>query len=434
MKLILKLVSLILISWILYSCAKNIKINEPIVEIYSPVFKQQYLLPDTVYVSFRVEHNKPVEYIRISIDDKNIIPVSNQEFLYPEGNNYEGDLYLPVSLLAEDISIPPYYFHVVVSDFSEINHTYREISLLNKEIKYNGCFLIGKSGINMLNINYFDHKFQQKLTTSTNGNYSGSGISANANMIYLITNTPDLVRAISCDKVNIIWSKEPQLPYPEFNSVLVENKLTYFSTAIGRIIGLTNDEGIQIFTTPVLPDSIPINICSTTDYLVSDFSLRKSNSKAWVSFYKKTGNKFQVFPTNYETVSMYGGNNNNLITLFCNKNSIGSIIQYDIVHNNIETKLELNNIEIHRTCEIDENNFLFSSNGELFQFNKDNQSYVKIKDVDDTIVDLKFDNLNDRLFVLHPNRVDIYSYTGFTKITTIESTNLLKGIELKFGY
>lgn len=434
MKIILKLASLILTIWILNSCSKNPKINEPIVKIYSPENNQQFLLPDTIPVSFRVEHDKQIEYIRISIDDNNLIPVSGQDFIYPKSETYEGNINLPVGVLPEDNSLPPYYIHIAVSDFSQITHTYLEINLINKEMNYEGCFLIGRPGIDIIEINYFDENYQSGLSTSINGNYSGSDISATVNMLYLITSIPDLARAFSCKSGDLIWTKEPQLPYPEFNNIHIRENVIYFSTAIGRIVGLTLNDGIQVFTTPVLPDSIPYNICSTSDYLFSDFSLRNSDSKVWVSFFKSTGNKFQLFQTNYETVSMYGQKNENLTTIFCNKNSIGSIIQFNVDENNIETQLELTSTEIHQTCKIDETDFLFSSNNQLFHFNSQNQSYEKVKDADYEILHIKFDELNNRLFILHANRVDIYSYSGITKIATIESTNLLLGIELKYGY
>lgn len=434
MKLILKTAILIFTIWMLNSCSKDIKINEPVVEVFSPQYKQAFLLPDTVYVSFRVEHDKPIEYIRVSIADKNMIPVSNQEFLYPESNNYKGDIYLPVGALPEDNNLPPYYLRITVSDFSQITHTNLELNLTNKEMKYKGCFLISRYGIDVLKINYFDDNYQLMLSTSTNGNYLGSDISANANMLYLITAIPDLARAFNCDSGDIIWSKEPQLPYPEFNSILVSNNIIYFSTEIGRIIGLTLNDGLQIFTTPVLSDSIPNNICTTAEYLVSDFSLRNSYSKVLVSFYKETGNKFQLFPTNYETVSMYGMKNENLVTVFCNKNSNGAIYQYDVDDNNIETQLGLTNIEIHHTCKIDDNNFLFSSDNKLFNFNIQDWAYMKITDTDNNIIDIKFDGLNNHLFVLTEYNVDVFTYPGLNKITSIESINSLAGVELKFGF
>ncbi len=434
MKIFRKLTLLILLVTILNSCTKNVEVNEPIVVINSPEYNQQYLLPDTIYVNYKVEHNKPIEYIRVSIDDKNITPISNQKFLYPDSNIYEGSVYLKVSTLPQNSNTSPYYLHIVVSDFSQVTHTYLEIKLLNKEMKYKGCFLLSKAGVETINIDFFDDKYQSDIVSLIHGNYSGSAISSTSNLLYVTTNIPELARAIDCDDLNLRWTKEPQLPYPEFNRILADNNIIYLSTAIGRIIGLNSQDGVQIFTTPVLPDSIPINICTTADYLFSDFILRNANLKVWVSFYKPTGSKFQVFPTNYETISTYGIKDDNHVLIYCNNNSVGNIIQFNIEKNRIETQVELSNIEIQHTCQIDENNFLFSSNYDLFIFNKEEQSYTKIAIIDDIITGLKFDKLNDRLFVLHPYKADIYSFTVFTKIKTIQSTNLLLGVELKYGY
>lgn len=434
MNIFRKLTLLILLVTILISCTKNVDVNEPIVKIYSPQYNQQYLLPDTIYVNFKVEHNKPIEYIRVSIDDKNITPISNQEFSYPDSNIYEDSINLKVNAIPQTSNTSPYYLHIVVSDYSQVTHTYREIRLLNKDMKYKGFFLLSKASVETINIELIDDKYQSEINSVVNGNYSGSAISSTSNLLYLTTNTPELVRAFDSEDLDLRWTKEPQLPYPEFNSILADNNIIYLSTAIGRVIGLNSQDGIQIFTTPVLPDTIPINICTTAGYLFSDFMLRNSNSKVWVSFYKSSGNKFQVFPADFETISIYNTKYDHKVLIFCNNNSVGNIIEFDIEKNKIEAQVEISNIEIQHTCQIDENNFMFSSDYDLFFFTKEEQSYSKIAKIDDIITGLKFDKLNDRLFVLHPYKADIYSFTGFTKIKTIESTNLLHGVELKYGY
>lgn len=431
---IIKISSLILLTLILASCSKDGKVNDPVVEITAPGHKQLFLLPGNVSVSFNVKHDRPIEYIRVSVVNKNMTSVSDHDFLYPESNEYHGDVDLPLSTLPEAISLPPYYVHVVVSDFSEINHTYLEIELMNGKLKYKGCFLIERPGIDMLNINYFNAQHQKGFSTGASGNYSGSGISANADMLYLITGTPHLARAFHCENGELAWTKDPQLPYPEFNRVLAYNNIVYFSTGIGRIIGLTGDEGTQVFTTPVLPDSIPVNMCTTANYLVADFKSRNSNSKLWVTFYKQTGSKCHVFPTNYETIALHGLEHGNKLVAFCNDGSTGQIITFDAENNIIENKVTINNNVIQQSCKIGENDFLFSTDNKIFRFNGQDQSYAKITETTEIIVDMKFDHADSRLFVVHPNKAVILSYPGLNEITTIETPCSLKGVELKFGH
>jgi hypothetical protein len=429
-----KLTLLILLVTIINSCTKNVDVTEPIVEIYSPQYNQQFLLPDTISIDYKVEHNKSIEYIRVSIDDKNITPISNQEFSYPDSKIYEGSTHLQVSTLPQNSNTSPYYVHIVVSDYSQVTHTYLEIKLLNQDMKYKGFFLVSKAGVETINIKLFDDKYQSEINSIIQGNYSGSAISSTSNLLYLITNTPELTSAFDGDELDLRWTKEPQLPYPEFNSILADNNIIYLSTAIGRIIGLNSHDGVQIFTTPVLPDTIPINICTTADYLFSDFTLRNGNSKVWVSFYKPTGIKFQVFPVDCETISIYKTKYDNKVLIFCNNNSVGSIVEFDVEKNKIDAKVELSNLEIQHTCQIDENSFLFSNNTDIFFFNTEEQSYSMIAKIDDIITDLKFDKLNNRLIVLHTYKADIYSFTALSKIKTIQSANMLLGAELKYGY
>ena len=71
--------ALIFLAWMLGSCNKDEKVSEPVVEIFNPEYQQQFLLPDTIDVRFSVNHNKPIEYIRISIVNYNMIPISDQK-------------------------------------------------------------------------------------------------------------------------------------------------------------------------------------------------------------------------------------------------------------------------------------------------------------------------------------------------------------------
>ena len=131
---------------------------------------------------------------------------------------------------------------------------------------------------------------------------------------------------------------------------------------------------------------------------------------------------------------MYGFESDNIITVFCNDNSSGNIIRYNIIDNFIEENITVVNYNIQQTCKIDENNFLFSSDKAIFHFNWLNKSYVKVVDMIDIIVDIKFDIVNNRLFVIQPDKALIFQYPGLDNITTIESSFSLKGAELRYGY
>ncbi len=212
------------------------------------------------------------------------------------------------------------------------------------------------------------------------------------------------------------------------------NNITYVSTEIGRIIGLAHETGNQIFTTPVLTDSVPFNICLTKDYLISDIRLRNSNSKAWVVYYKQTGAKHEVTTTNFETTKLYGDSKSNTMIAFCNINNVGEIITYNATNGSIENRLKADNIKINQSCKIDEYNFIFSSNKLLFHVDIQNNTMNQIAVADDDILDIEFDIINNKIILVYSNKAEVLSYPSLTITKTIESDNELNGIELLYTH
>ncbi|MFK5855030.1 MAG: hypothetical protein QM503_02790 [Bacteroidota bacterium] len=427
-------IALLLISCVTSSCTKQHVANEPKVVITKPGYQEVFFVPNIINVSYSVEHESAIEYIRVSIDNKDLTSVSDQYFYYPHSNSYEGDIDIPIDIIPNIIALPPYYVHIVVSDFSNINHTYFEIDLNNKQLEYKGCFLIGKHNINALSINYYNSTFDKEFAFEITGNYIDSDVYTDSKMIYIATTTPDKTRAFEWADGKLAWTKEPQLPYPEFNKITIDNSIVYLSTEIGRILGLSDMDGAQVFNTPVLRDSIPINICVTEDYVFSDYRFRNSGSKFWASFYKQTGSKYQIFPTGIETVDLYNLENANNIIAFCNEGLTGQIITFNVGSNAIESNIILNNIEITKSCKIDKNNFLFTSNKTIYHLNLQTNLTSIIAIADDTIVDMKFNNIYNQVNIAYPNKVEILSYPEFNSLKSIDIPYPIHGIELLYDY
>jgi hypothetical protein len=434
MNISLKILVSLLILIILSACAKEKSNDEPVVNIYKPEFKEAFLLPNIISIGFSVEHTKPLEYLRISIDNSDLVAISEQYFLYPESNYYKGDIEVDVGIIPNEMLSTNYYVHIAVSDFNEVNHTYLEIDLANTNSDFKGCFIIGKHQIDRLNIDFYNSMFEKEYTFEINGNYSDSDISEKSNMLVVATSTPDNVRGFDCANGELKWKIDPQLPYPEFNKVVADNNLVYLSTEIGRIMGVTSDEGSQIYNTTILRDSIPLNICVTNDYIIADYRLRNSNSKLWASFYKNTGSKFNVTTTNIETIDLYGYAAENKMVAFCSNNSSGEIITFDISTNNIENRTIINNTEIVNSCKIDNNNYLFSSSRSLYHFDWQNKSVTYITELEDDIIDLKYDFVYKKVFIAHTDRLVIYTYPELIYSNTIEIPYFINAVELLYGY
>lgn len=434
MRSYVKIVSVLFLFSLFDSCSKEKKVISPVIEIISPEYNQIFLLPDTINVNLTVTHTARIEYIRISIDNKNLTPLSEQSFIYPIGTTYQGNVQLELNIIPDIIMKLPYYVHIVVSDFYQLHHYYLEIELKNSDKFFKGFFLIDESSINRLTINHYDSLAEKMFDTIINGDFIDSDISSSSELLYINTTTPDLSRSFNVENGNLEWTQMPQLPYPEFTGITVDDNMIYLSTAIGRIIGLTTNDGLQVFTTLVLPDTIPNNVCVTNKYLLADFTLRHSQKQVWVSYYKQTGSKYQVFPTDYETENMYYNDVSDKMILFCNKQNTGQVITFDI-----ETNLTLGepiifDNNINYSCRIDNDKYLFSSEKSIYLFNYSYSSFVKVYQTNQDIVDLDFDDLSNKVFIVQSQKLEIISYPDFNYITSVDSENILKSIELLYGY
>jgi len=432
--IVLSFITLFTMLFTLSSCKKPTNYKEPEVEIITPYNNQSFTLPGIVNIHFVVKHDSPIEYIRVSIDNKSIIAVSENYYFDSIGNVFEGNIGIPVGILSEHYMKPPFYVHIAVSDYNELNHTYLKIDLNNSELEYSGLFVVHKHAINELGVDYYNQQFNKKYTFNTDGNFKSASISSSAKLLYVASTIPDKVVAFSCIDGEKLWIKEPQLPYPEFNTLTVNDNKVYASTEIGRVIGLNGDVGTQVFSTEILRDTIPYNVCFTKDYLIANFRLRNSSSKVWVSFYKETGKKYRVKTTNFETVDIYEIKNENSTVMFCNSGSSGQIIKFNVESNSIERIISIDDIEIDNSFMIDKSSFLFSSNNCLYHFMWESEKITKIFEFSYSIVDIEYNKVDNELLIAFYDKVLVFSYPDMNLVKSVGNYDLIEDIEARYSY
>lgn len=433
MKTTLKIIIIFVILVFIVSCAKEKEITSVDIVIYSPELNEIIQLPDTVSVQFDVTLDKPIEYIRISIDNKDLTPLSKREFIYPEGNSYAGDVNMPIDILPSQVKHPPFTVHFAISDFNKVHHYYMVIELINKEITFKGALFIESKPLNKLDLRFFDAEQQNIRSMNIDGNHSVSAASPYQEISFVATTVPFLVTAINLTTEENIWYKEPQLPYPKTTGLAAYDNIIYISSEIGRVIGLTIQDGSQVFTTLVKKDTIPQNIAITEKYVFTNCNLRNSNNKVWTSYYKETGSSYLTYPTEFETVEMFAKNDNKVI-IFGNSDSTGRITLFDVELNTIEDSWSIENLIINNVCKVDLSTYLFSCGNKIYTYNTDYQNHEFVYIMDNIIVDLQYEILSKTIYAGTIYRTDLISFLENTLQTSINSSNELNAIKLIYGY
>ncbi len=416
-----------------YSCSKDQNPEAPTVEIYNPIINETVYLPDTILVEYYVSQSRPISHIKISVDNGNNIPITRSMYEYPTENNHSGIVEISIDKLSAATTNPPYYVHIAIGDFSTENHYYQEIKLQNKETKFIGFATIDEKPINIVEIKFHNTDYDIYKTTEVNGIFSGSTKSNFLDQVYISTKLPELVTAFEINTGQPMWNKEPQLPYPEFTGLNSADEKLYISTAIGRIIGVSEKDGSTIFTTPVLKDTIPRNTISTDNYIFADFTLRTSNRKVWASFYKPTGIKYLWYPTVYNTIKIFPSTNDRAI-IFTNEGGLGQAVLFDLESNIIETILATFNHKVDIVCEINVDQYLISDNNVIHRFNLSDQSTNWVYETTDSIIGIEYETITGNVMVIMAERVKVLSYPNFNAINEIHGFNNLKSIELLYDY
>jgi hypothetical protein len=419
----------------LLACTKDKGNNSPGIDIVSPEYKELFVLPDSISVSFNVNSPTSIEFIRINIDNKNLTPLSKNVFIYPDTNSYSNEVTISLDILPESIKLPPYYVHIAVSDYSKLHHEYLEIELKNSNLEFKGLIIIEDYSIDRMAIKLLDENLQVQHINEVDGRYAGSSISLETGLLYITSSTPELLRSFNTIDLDLEWAKNPQLPYPEYTGIVVENDMVYISSSVGRITGYKGSNGLQVFTTKVMPDTIPNNTSITKNYIVADYKLRNSSIiSGWVTYYKITGEKLFVHPNEYSTVAMDFNTEINKVVIFCNDENNGYAITFDPETNTILKSTQISEIKISCMCKISNNEYLFSALNTVYTFNYNSDIITKLYDANNTITDLKYDNISDNLYVISPNEIKVFNYPNLDILTTIESENLIKKVEIMHGY
>lgn len=414
-------------------CSKDSDPASVEIIVTNPQINSKIQAPDTIKVEFQVTLNKPIEYIRVSIDNNNMIPLTKREFIYPETNSFSGSVQLILDILTNQVKAPPYNLHIAVSDYNEIHHHYTEVDINNSEIIFKGPVLISTKPVNTIVLNIYNSSLIEKEEMSIDGNFLLSESSTSDDMLFIATKVPELVTSIDPVKGEIIWKKDPQLPYPETTGLTAFENNLYISTSIGRVLGVSVHDATTNFLTQVKPDTIPNNVAVTEDYVFTDCGRRSSNNKIWISYYRSTGSYYLRYPNDLNTMNLFSLNNNRILIFANNSSSRGNVVHFDIESNEIQNNF-LSNIRFDKVCQVDNSEYLISENNRVYHYDSYSNNITAVYTSSDSIVDLKYEYITKSIIVSNSDKAIFISFPNYNQTAILPVSTNLVSTELIYGY
>ena len=415
------------------SCNKTVTYSPPTIDIVSPLENSFFQLPGFIEVQVYVASNHKLSYVRISLDNEQLTPISTSKFFYPDSNlvviNYDFQLdQIPHGQSG------PFYLHIAVDDGIEINHEFREVKLNNADMVYKGFYLFSQPMPNRIQIDYYDTDARNQYFEMLDGDYVDSDVSAKQDMVYISTNKPSALFAFEFNDQNLQWAKEPLNPYPEFLDLLHAGSSLYSATGNGQVSNLSDVSGFVKVITPVLPDSVPAKIGVCEDFFIGDFWVRNKPGRSWVVFYKITGQIFHRHSSDIQVIDFYPIGQSNGFSVLGNKDAKGIYLKYLVEEKLISDSFVFADGEISNTYKMNENEFLVAIDRHLYVFNVTDKSTKVIHEFSSEIVAINFDPINNNLFVVLENTLEIFSYPSMIELNAIHTQHSIKGLELRFAY
>jgi hypothetical protein len=387
------------------SCTKEADKTIPEITIYSPDENQEFNVYDTIKVSAKIEHQNILTSIKVVLVDEEFIPVLPPVNKFPDQTVYNLNVDYPIN----DIQIEDgeYYIQIRAEDGLEFKNKYRKIHINGIPRELEKIIVIVQKSSMKLGIMAIDMQNNLSVLFDVEGDYADSETDSKNRLLYLAGMNQINIVARNLDTYETLWQKELMPPLPAHSpGCLCFDEILYASYDSYFIYGYRYN-GLLIFNAIVEEKKSPSRIAKINDFLLADLQSKSGGITYLATYYIVTGAEKQRIATSYKVVDYFGSIENNVL-IFANENDAGIIKQYDPFQN---TQTTIKNVPGKIICSVKltESDYVIGTEDKILLFNL-NQS-VFTNTLPGTIaLRLKFDPLNQKIYVVGLNRIDIVNY------------------------
>ena len=425
---------ILLLSVGIFSCRKKDKSFVTNVELINPEVNTLIRLPDTIQVKFKVESEKDVEFVSISIVNSNYIPLFGTYYVDAPISGETIEKAIPLKAL-QNTNEAPYYILIAVNYKEDDKwNSYFEIQLANKPINYQGFYLFSRPFISQTAIDFYDQNLEKTSFIQTDGEYVDSDISSFYGKLFLLTHTPAKLKAYSVEEQQLVWEALPQFPHPEYTTIEMETNRVYAAMENGQIVGYSEINGQQQLITERLVDSFPEKISIIENYIIAAYQSRNNGNRTLVTFYKLTGHKKHRRSIDFEVVSFIKTEEPDRLFIFGNRDQNGIVSIFNAQDNSFEDTHQFDVGKIGAVCKVEDEDFIISVENKLYSYNWPQKNLALLMEFEDIPFKIEYEHLSGRIIVLFSNRLIVYQFPGMIVISNLEMENTLKGLQFFYQF
>jgi len=412
-------------------CKKPEKATPVAITFIAPEASSIFQVPDTILVKFNIESKSPIHYVRVSIDNEDLIPVSPQLFIYPVDSMRHFEIPVPVGALSAFDSMN-YYVHLVVENDQKTTHEFMEIKLSNKPFAYKGFSVVTEEDGNKSRIYFYDEYMTETAQLSVIGKITHAVTARESDLLILTTAIPEILSAYSYSDLKLQWSRDPQLPYPEFTFIRDHSPLLYFGNGAGQVISTYSSTGLEVYNTPIFSSYYPTHLVANTTKLVIAYKSRTGLSSMLNTCYRTTGALQHQYLIDFELVFGLQSGESETVVLFGNINNSGRMLNFDPDENQLISTHVFDFGSISQVVPIGDITFLIHSASGLFQVDSETGIATQINFSVNEIEDMAWEQEKGRLFIAAGNEVLLLSYPDLDLINKLTFNNKVLKITTRY--
>ncbi len=395
-----------------FACKKDSTVPFMQVTFTAPVESEVFAVPDTIWVKFHINSEQPIQNLRISIDNEQLIPLSPKVYLTPDDTTQHFNIPLVVDDLQGNASMKA-YVNLLVNDGSQEDHWFLEIGLTSRPVTYKGMAVITKSqGVHSQAFFYDENGVETGQLTWQGTTTAALSVMA-SDLLIATTHNPDNLLAIRFEDQEWEWTKQAPLPYPEFTCLSYTYPYLYYGEGTGRIVSAFAGTGLQHNETLVFENYFSTAVTVKSDNIVFSQQSRNGETGKITTCYTATGALKYHYLTDFVAVYAEKSFSDESVILIGNKGNTGNILVFAPDLNQVVNSFEFNIGMIEKAISIDGIQFLILTKKKVFLLDLSSEIFTPKYETTVDLAGITFDAMTQQIFLSIGNEVHVLTYPSF---------------------
>jgi hypothetical protein len=426
------LICVVLLSGI--SCKKEKDETGPVVTFNTPFDNQYFNVYDQIQVSADITDETAITSVTLSLVNSNYIPVNSSMSLTVATSP---KAHVSATYLLNNIHLESgfYYLSMVASDGKNVSSTYRRINIAAVPKALKKVFVATAVSPYQTNLYCIDSTFgSMNFYKTFTGDCTGISSSSYYQQVFVCSYYYGAYSGINLkdNSVKFSLASTALSGVPYFTAYYSEDKNNYVARYDETIKGYDYNGNIT-YNASANAGYYVRKMTMNNGFLIAEEKQKSSPSKVLVSYYS-TGYAEQQKAINQDVVAFCEKGENNVF-VFGNLSGQGIIQLYDRLNNNLSNPYpySLATGTILSAVKIDMNTYLIGhSNGTIYKYQYQTSGVTPYL-TGYTAVQIKYDELNNNLYIAELNKLTSVNYSSKTVVNTFISTENIADICLLYN-